>query len=392
MARLRPFKGLRYTLPAGELGLLLAPPSASMTPAEREGYAARSPHNAVALAFPEGHGDDRSKFVRYARSAARLADWRREGFLAAAQRPAFYRLTQRYGKEPSIRTTLIAVADPTTGVEAGQAAEARVREDRLRLMEATRAVFEPSLAFYHDAEGAKREAVRNAPASSEGGGSLGQTGANLETIDDPDAVEEIVRVFADTPLLVSDGVEGLEAAREFGCGGFLVGLAAFEDPSFSRLAVHRVLRRLPGGKEAALVRLAERLDIEPHHNRNLIRHVDEATGENRAAFGLATEGGLGYLLTPREAIVGPAAVWLHREILAPILGVGEADPTLSFTDPVQAIRAADEGAAGAFILPHPPRSDLLEARRLGHTIPAGAARTYPAIPTGLVFWSMGDDA
>ena len=64
---------------------------------------------------------------------------------------------------------------------------------------------------------------------------------------------------------------------------------------------------------------------------------------------------------------------------------------LYFSDPVQAARAANEGAA-AFILPPPNRGDVLESARRGALLPHHGALTYPPVPTGLVYWSMGDDA
>ena len=395
MARLRPFRGLRYTDAAGALGPLLSPPSATLTPNERAAYAARNGHNAVHLALPEGSVDDRSKFIRYARSAAGLAEARRAGILAAEPNPAFYRLTQSFGEELA-RTTLLAVALLGSDVRAVEATEPKAREDRLRLLEATRTAFEPSVAFYDDPEGAVLAAVRAAPASSEAAVGLDNVGSTLEAIDDPHAVDGLVRAFAGADLLVADGVDAYEASVAFRAGlgeragavpedGAFLALASLDDPAYVRIAVHRVLRRLPGGLDAALAKLSTRFAIEQHHNRNLSRLIDGAQGP---AFGMATEGGLGYLLTPTVPIDEPASVWLYREVFAGLLGVTDNDPTLGFTDPVQAVRAADEGAAAAFILPRPTRDDL----RRGAILPHRAAATFPAIPTGLVFWSMGDDA
>src|ERR1044072_9422809 len=113
MATIRPFRGLRYTVKAGHLDKLTAPPYDVLSPAERDAYAARNPHNVVHLTIPESHEDDRSKFVKYARSAALLADWRRNEVLAEEDQPAFYRYTQGF-KIPNTpdqfeRTALIAL-------------------------------------------------------------------------------------------------------------------------------------------------------------------------------------------------------------------------------------------------------------------------------------------
>ena len=390
MAGLRPFRGLRYTQAAGDLDSLLAPPTGTLTPDERNKFANRSAHNALALAAPEGHGDDRSKFVRYARGAARLAEWRREGFLALEERPAFYRLTQRFGPERRTRTTLFAVASPDD-LTLVEAVDPRAREDRLRLLEATQTAFEPAVAFYDDPDGRILAAVKAAPGMMEAGSKLDGLEGTLEPIGDPGAIEALRRTFEGVTLLVADGSDAIEANREFpGSKGVLVALASRGD-SFARLPVHRVVRRLPGGREAVLARLAETCEIEEHLNRNLIVHMDRAHDVGRPAFGMATEGGRGYLLTPRHPLDTPAPIWLHDQVFGPVFNLSESDPTLSFTDPIQAVRVADEGAAAAFLLPKPLGDELGETRRLGLRLPPHTARTYTAIPVGIVLWPMGDE-
>lgn len=392
MARLRPFRGLRYSLAAGDLPSLLAPPSATLTPAERDSYAARSVHNAVHLAYPEGHGDDRSKFVRYARAAARLAEWRRGGVVETEPRPTLYRVTQHFGPTSLVRTVLIGVVE-SGDARPVEAASSRVREDRLRLLEATRTVLEPSVGFYEDPDGTILRSIRGAAPSAEASAAFSGVTMTVETLDDPEEVARIVDAFRETRLGVADNVEGFLASAEFAPeGGGLVALVSLDEPSFARLAAHRVVRRLPGGVEAFLARLGEIFEVEEHHSRNLILHLDRASDEGRTAFGLATEGGMGHLLTPRHEIKGATSIWLQEAVLGPLLNLGESDPTLLFTDPVQAIRVANEGAAAALIVPRPGADEVREAERTGVSLPAGAARTYPAIPTGLVFRSLGDDA
>lgn len=392
MARIRPFRGLRYTAGAGDLEPLLAPPSTLLTPAERDRYVVRSLYNAVALAQPEGHGDDRSKFVRYARAAAHVAEWRRSDLLAVEDRPAFYRLVQKFGASPNVRTTLFAVAEPNDHLLVAEAANPTLREERLRLLEATRTVFEPTVALYQDPTGAAKQALAAAKSSAETVGGLDGLATSLERIDDPEAIAAIEDAFRDVTALLADNVEGYEAAVAFPGGtGVLLALTSIDDPAYVRLAVHRVVRRLPGGREGAVARLGGLFEVEEHHNRNLIRYVDRASDEGRAAFGMATEGGIGYLLTPKAAITGSAAVWLQEHVLGPIFGASASDGSLAFTDPIQAVRAADEGAAAAFVLPRPASTEVQDAARAGTPLPSRSAQTYPAVPTGLVYWSMGDD-
>ncbi|MER3496138.1 MAG: hypothetical protein C4320_04650, partial [Armatimonadota bacterium] len=82
MAQILPFRALRFTTAAGDLGRLLAPAHNQIASQERDQFAGE-PNNLVHATRPPAERDDRSKFVRYARASATLAGWRRERVLAA---------------------------------------------------------------------------------------------------------------------------------------------------------------------------------------------------------------------------------------------------------------------------------------------------------------------
>src|SRR5579862_6511134 len=160
MATIRPFRGLRYPLKAGALENLTAPPYDVLSPAQRDEYAARSPFNVVHLTLPESHADDRSKFVKYARSSALLAEWRREALLAPEPEPAFYRYNQWFqipnAPDRFDRTALLALIK-TEPYEKGivfphEQTFPKHKEDRLRILEATRAHLECIFGLFEDAD------------------------------------------------------------------------------------------------------------------------------------------------------------------------------------------------------------------------------------------------
>ena len=113
MAVIRPFQGLRYSAQAGPIDSLTAPPYDVLSPAERDDYSVRNPHNVVRLTLPDQEPDDRSKFVKYARSAALLSEWRRDGSLLVEGEPAIYRYIQSFTLPQSgdtlVRTSFIAL-------------------------------------------------------------------------------------------------------------------------------------------------------------------------------------------------------------------------------------------------------------------------------------------
>ena len=82
MATIRPFKGLRFKADGSELSQIVAPPYDVISPDQREQLAAKNEHNVVRLTLPEQMPDDRSKYIKYARSASRLEEWLRDGVVA----------------------------------------------------------------------------------------------------------------------------------------------------------------------------------------------------------------------------------------------------------------------------------------------------------------------
>jgi uncharacterized protein (DUF1015 family) len=418
MAVLRPFLGLRYRDAAGTLERLTAPPYDVLTPAEREEYAARSARNIVHVTLPEGKPDDRSKYIRYARSAAHLAEWRREGYLAADPQPAFYRLTQRYPMphygEHFARTALIAlmkVRPYGADVVPHETTLLRTREDRLRLLEATRTQLEPILGVIDDAGGDFYAAVTDASV-----GTAVETRTDdgvehrLEPIEDSETIEALTRLAADRRIWIADGHHRYETALAFresigereGEGPedyVLVALTARQDPGLAILPTHRIVSRLSMSTEAAIARLAEAFDMEPHHSSRLYHGLGQARAEGRTAIAVAFEGGRGYLLYPRtplaegdesERLRGLGVSILHRVILDRLLGPVNAD-TISYTpDYLEAIRAADQGAAAAFLLNAVSVDEALDLAVEGDRLPSKTTYFFPKVPSGLVLWSLND--
>lgn len=423
MAVLRPFLGLRYQDAAGTLDRLIAPPYDVLTPAEREDYAARSPRNVVHLTLPEASPDDRSKYIRYARSAARMAEWRREGLLARDPLPAFYLLSQRYPMphygEYFTRTSLIALLKLQpygSGIQPHEKIAIRAREDRLRLLEATRTHLEPILAILDDANGAFAETLRTAPvgtaveARSDDG-----VEHRLAPIEDEETIRALIGEAAQGGSMIADGHVRYEAALAFreGLGErsgevpedyVLAALVSRQDKGLAILPSHRIIPRLPMGTEDAIARLGEVFDLEPHHSSRLYHGLGKARSEGRTALAVAFEGGRGYLLHPRdtesmksrlgdegsERLRAQDVTLLHRVVLEGVLAPIPAD-SISYThDYLEAIRAADQGAAASFLLNPITVESATAIAKGGERLPAKTSHFFPKVPSGLLLWSLND--
>jgi uncharacterized protein (DUF1015 family) len=406
------------------LDSLVAPPYDVLSPAERDGYAARNEHNVVRLTLPEQHADDRSKYVKYLRSAATLAEWRRDGTLVLEDEPSIYRYVQSF-KLPHIdeayhRTSficLIKVEPYEKGVVLPhEQTFPKHKEDRLRILEATRAHLECIFGLYEDPDGQVLDAVKSAPTGATAVVNADGIEHRLEPINDPEAVARITELLADKKVWIADGHHRYETAWAFrqSVGEkegevpedyMMMALSSMSDPGLVLLPTHRMLRGLPFGRQQTLTLLGELFDIEEHHSRSVVDLIAKHHRGGKRAFGLVFPGGLGYVLTPKDdaALLQRNAyegsddlksldvTILHSVILEDLLGIKGLD-TVSYTrDASEAVRFADQGDVDAVFLMNPPSVDDMKRIALGgEKMPQKSTYYYPKLASGLVIWSLND--
>lgn len=423
MAGIRPFQGLRYSAEAGSLGILTAPPYDVIGDEERVSFGIRSPHNIVHLTLPEQKPDDRSKFVKYARSAAQLAEWRRDGVLLLEDKPAIYRYRQTFHLPhfgELTRTSIIALIK-TEPYEKGivlphEQTFPKHKEDRLRILEATRAHLESIFGLVEDPDGKIHDAVVNAPAQgavetvSDDG-----TQQSLEPITDPEAINHLVGLFADRKVWIADGHHRYETACTFreNLGPrdglvaedfMMIALSSMSDPGLVLLPTHRVLTDIPVNEQTMMARLEEHFKMHEMHNTRLMAAVEQEKRSGRVAFGLAREGGDGFLLEARD----PEALYrmvpgdqsedlrrldvtvLHSVIFDQLLEVPGLE-TIKYTrDSHQAVEWVNEGDKAAFLMNPPTVDDMRRIALVGEKMPQKSTYYFPKILSGMVLWSLND--
>lgn len=424
MAEIRPFRGLRFSVEAGQLDSLIAPPYDVLTPAQRDMYAAKSPHNIVHLTLPEGKLDDRSKFVKYARSAAALGEWRREGVLALEPVPAFYRYTQEFGHPEAHgrlkRVSLIALikVEPfgSGTVLPHEQTFPKHKEDRLRILEATRSHLESIFGLYDDPGSrlfAMVTAAKGGPAVHASQETVEHT---LEPIVDPDQVREIQAEFKSRTIWIADGHHRYETALAFreALGPrpgqvaedyMVIALASMSDPGLVLLATHRIVPSLRGKGEAQVIDpLRELFNVTSCHSKSLFGLVMENHDKGLRSFGVSLEGGNGYLLTSKDdaALVAGIpgggstrlrsldATILHEVILWRVLRVPPNEPLEYSRDAAAAVRQTDETGAPSFLMAPPTVDDMKEIALAGERMPQKSTYYYPKVYSGLVLWSLSD--
>jgi uncharacterized protein (DUF1015 family) len=157
----RPLRGLRYAqADAAQVAAVLCPPYDVISPEERQRLVARDAHNAVHLELPVADAAA-STGDPYQRAARTLAEWVSTGVLRRDEEPLIYIYEQRYsvpgGAQRVARSFFCRLGleayGPGAGIRAHEATLSAAKEDRLRLLSATRTNLSPVLLLYDDDRG-----------------------------------------------------------------------------------------------------------------------------------------------------------------------------------------------------------------------------------------------
>ena len=167
MARIFPFRALRYNPSLVRVEDCVTQPYDKITPSLQQSYYARSPYNLVRiiLGLPELFDEAGANDV-YTRAARDFREWRAEGVLAQETEPCLFAYEQRFtppgpstapGTLPvtvTIRRGLIALGAVSPYSEGvvfrHEQTHTRARTDRLSLLRATRAHFGQIFMLYSD--------------------------------------------------------------------------------------------------------------------------------------------------------------------------------------------------------------------------------------------------
>lgn len=424
MAKIRAFHGLRYTAKAGDLQNLVAPPYDVISSTERDQLASQSPHNVVALTLPEQMDDDRSKFVKYARSASRLQEWRQTGVIAPEPKPALYRYRQTF-TVPGDKTvhervaliTLIKVEPYENGVVLPhEQTFPKHKEDRLRILEATRSHLECIYGLFEDDTKHIFESITSAPAEQVADVTTPDGVRHIiEVITDPGVIASIQNEIAPKRVWIADGHHRYETALAFrqSVGGgseeiaedfMMMALSSIADPGLLLLPTHRILKRCPVEAAELRARLATKFEIRDCANADLISEIGMIEQGGKHAFGIALPGGVGFIATVGDLeklvsqIPGDRSVRLkeldvtilHDVIFEELLGLTGLDFFGYTRDPEEAIDAVESGAPASFLMNPPTVDDMREIAIGGEKMPQKSTYYYPKILSGLILWALED--
>jgi uncharacterized protein (DUF1015 family) len=421
----KPFAALRYDTRKVDPGRIVAPPYDVIDDRFREALYRRDPRNIVRLIL--GSGED-----PYADAARDFAAWKREGVLVRDPVGAIYLIEQEFsppGGGTTVRSGFIAACmleDFGGSVLPHERTHSGPREDRLRLMKATGAMFSQIFSLYPDPAGALGPVLAAARSGEPAVSVLHEGVVNRLWVCTDEAVAMRAAEFlGNVKVLIADGHHRYETALAFRNAMRLNNPAhnghepynfvpmfftSIHDPGLVMLPTHRLLHGLPGFTADGLLRelrrfftadsfpsaesLAARLESGPGGELGLILPRD-------AGFHLLRPGqAAARLLDGLPPVVARLDVTLlHTVVFGVVLGLPAASQEKKLNleyerDLGEVLRMLSRGETyqAAFLMKAPPVEQVKAAAEAGCTLPQKTTYFYPKLLSGLVNYVMTEGA
>ncbi len=427
MAKIIPFKALRFTEKAGEIGTLCCPPYDIISEDEQKALYEKSPYNVIRLEL-------NADADRYGSAAETLKSWLGSGILKTDDIESLYIYEEEFsvpeGGRKALRT-LIADIELTPFDEGvvlpHEETLSRAKADRLELMRATFCNFSLIYSLFIDAD--KRvgaillDECKRAPdvEFSTPDGIV----QRLWAMTDPQRIGGVRAAFSEKQVFIADGHHRYETAVNFRnelkekgiiaegadhpANYCMMAFVDIDDPGLVVLPTHRLIRGLPAfDKEDVREKL--KADFEVFSDRPLAQlDADMAAQDKSKRFALYLGGGKYDLLVlkspdaPAKRMPGKCPAYidldvavLHSVILEPVFGIDRENmarqANLTYTRSVgEAVEGVDGGKFQCAFLLNPTRvSQIRDVAASGEKMPQKSTYFYPKLITGLVMNKLGD--
>ena len=449
MARIYPFRALRYDLARVRMEDVVTQPYDKITPAMQQHYYEASPYNLIRVILGKHEPNDSEIENCYTRAAETLCEWRKEQILREEAEPALYGYSQTYQvpHTPTIqeRRGFIALghlydyADKV--VYRHEQTFPKHKSDRLALFKATRTYCEQIYMLYSDPAFTAEKLIFDGDAPAD----LAITDEyqvvhKVWKLTDPHLINLITTAMADKKLIIADGHHRYETsvayARErsaqlklplgqpldedekispghlpsppFPEAAMMMTFVNMDAPGITILPTHRVVHGLAEFSAATFTqRAAEYFNITRVDTPDLSLLTNTpGTALIAATRDTPTGETANYLLIAKPEVIAAAltdissrqaqldVVQLHRIILDKLLGLDQ--DTITRLGSVRYIREASEavglvhsGEANVAFLIKPITLDQLRDISLsGDVMPQKSTDFYPKLLSGLAIYAL----
>lgn len=419
MAKIKPFKALRFTDKAGEISQLVCPPYDIINEEQRLALIKTNQHNLIRLELPRGDEP-------YKTAAKALKEWLSDGVLACDEKEGIYLYEEKFtvkGKAYSLKgfVSLVRLAEFSEGIVLPhEETLSKAKTDRFNLMTETGCSFSQIYSLFMDEDkkvSSKIEALsEKAPDISFTDGE--KVTHNLWCVYDKEAISYIADKMADKKLYIADGHHRYETALNFAranskdladdnertnyCMMFLINI---ESSGLVVFPTHRVLHSLENfDANELLERCRSDFDILENQPINTAEALlDAAAEKGEKAFAFYCGGESFALMTLKnkavmeEILPEKSSAYqnldvsvLHSLVLERLFGIDKENmanqKNLFYTrDISEAISEVKSGNANCAFLINPTLvTEIRDVAAAGEKMPQKSTYFYPKLVTGLV--------
>ena len=418
MVEVRPFKAIHYSeeVIGKDLSKVITQPYDKIDSEMQNRYYERHEYNFVKLILPREEN-------RYEIAARRLKEWKIKGVFTRDDKPAMYIYTQEFdvrGKKYTRRGFIAAmrlhpfeekVVLPHEKTHKGP------KEDRLRMLRATKTNLEAGFVLYRDDGRVKEiidEVVKGTP-DFYGVDDFG-TVTRLYRVDDESKIKIIQDVLKDEQVVIADGHHRYETAVYFrdemrkNVGDWkdnqafnyrMTYMVSIDDPGLIVLPTHRLLlKRKIEDSEWEQIRkyfTVEEIDIK-EAEKYLSDRKDKnsfVVYQDGKAYGLELNGDVSKFMNPEwsDAYKSLDAVVL-REVIFKIMNVVDPkiDEDIIYERWIEdAVSKVDKGIAKvAFMLNPTPPEKVLEVAKHLERMPQKTTDFYPKVISGFTMMPVDE--
>ncbi len=428
MARIFPFRALRYDPGRVPVQSVVTQPYDKITPAMQDRYYAASPYNLVRIILGKKQPGDDEKNNVYTRAADCLQAWRREGILRQDDAPCLYAYTQEFRLEGRSHTRggfigLGQIEPYHAGVVfRHEQTLSGPKQDRLNLLHSTGAHFGQLFMLYSDPQRLVESHLSpDSPPAIEVTDEYGVI-HRVWPVSDPERVRGAQRAMTDKKLVIADGHHRYETALAYrderrAQGGpadgerpydrVMMTFVNMEAPGLVVLPTHRVVHGLKGFQPGEMVRVARTFfpveDITARFDPEHPTAALEKAGDDTALVAVTRDNKF-LLLAPKEATHPALAglspmqaeldvVRLHKVLLESVLGLTEQSIREQrnieyLRDPKEAVARVQAGANVAFLMRPARVEQVRDIAFAGQVMPQKSTDFYPKLLSGLTIYAL----
>lgn len=410
MAKIYPFRSLRFALERVPIEKVVTQPYDKITAEMQERYYASHANNIVRIVCGKSNPDDSDTNNVYTRAAAYLKQWREAGILQQLPEPVFFIYFQRFAVpgQNEVRTRKGFVGAGQLEDYANKIVFPHERtltgpkKDRLELLRRTRTQFEQIFMLYEDPErriDRAMDEVARRPADIRIHDEYGVEHM-MWTLLDREKISFIQSQMSDKKLIIADGHHRYETALAFrdemrgvkGSDRIPMTFFNMDSPGLTILPTHRVLSNLPSFDGGTLFdRASEFFDLSKGDRPTIGVFVRGELSSLQLKPGLDLAALMPDLSEKQRTL---DVVVLHRLILERCLGITEdavrKESYLTYLrEPEAAMNAVRSGKSQVAFLLNPTRLDQMrDIAYEGNVMPQKSTDFYPKVLSGLTMYTL----